>query len=112
MYVDPKTHTTATLYGNDAAMQVQECGGAPSFAYPSGSVLALVTWAQREDPHWFGGRIPNTPLTAEFVQISSGGNAHVYRLFEGRTLVERHPDAVDASQRTNFILNLKLAYLP
>src|SRR6266702_8213752 len=24
MYVDPKTHTTATLYGNDAAMQVQE----------------------------------------------------------------------------------------
>jgi hypothetical protein len=110
--VDPKTRTTATLYGNGAAMQVMERGGAPGIAYPSGSVLALVTWAQREDPHWFGGRIPDTPLSVEFVQIWSGGNAHVYRVFEGRTLFEAHPNAVDASQRTSFILNLKPASLP
>jgi hypothetical protein len=114
MYVDPKTHTTATLYGNDAAMQVLKLGGATptGFTYSHGGVLALVTWAQREDPHWFGGRIPYTPQMVEFVQISSGGNAHVYRVFEGRTLVETHPDAEDATQRTNFILNLKPASLP
>lgn len=112
MYVDPKTHTTATLYGNDVAMQVLERGGAPGLAYPSGSVLALVTWAQREDPHWFGGRIPDTPLMVESVQISSGGSANVYRVFEGRTLVETHPDAGDAARRTSSILNLKPASLP
>lgn len=113
MYVDPKTHTTATLYGNDAAMQVLKLGGATptGFTYSHGGVLALVTWAQREDPHWFGGRIPYTPQMVEFVQISAG-NTHVYRVFEGRTLVETHPDAEDATQRTNFILNLKPASLP
>ena len=26
-----------------------------------GSVLALVTWVQREDPHWFGASIPDSP---------------------------------------------------
>ena len=29
--------------------------------YSAGAVLALVTWTQREDPHWFGGRIPDAP---------------------------------------------------
>jgi hypothetical protein len=75
-------------------------------------VLALVTWSQRDDPHWFGARIPDTPLTVEFVQISSGKGADVYRMFEGRTLVEAHPDAKEAAQRTTFILNLKPACLP
>ena len=112
MFVDPKTHTTATLYGNDAAMQVLEREGAPRPSYPSGSVLALVTWAQRDDPHWFGGRIPETPLMVEFVQMSYGGSADVYRVFEGRTFVETHKGAGDAAQRTSFILNLKPALLP
>jgi hypothetical protein len=112
MYVDRKTHTTATLYGNDTAMQVLERGGAPGLDYPSGSVLALVTWTQREDPHWFGGRIPDAPLMVEFVQMSSGEGASSYRVFEGRALVEVRPDAKYAEQKTDFILNLKPASLP
>ena len=112
MYVDPRTHTTATLYGNEAAIQVLDRGGALDLAYPSGSVLALVTWAQRDDPHWFGGRIPDTPQRVEFVQISSRGSADVYRVFEGRPLVEAHRAVGDASPRTSFILNLKPASLP
>ena len=112
MYVDPKTHTTATLYGNDTAIQILEGGGAPALAYPSGSVLALVTWAQRDDPHWFGGRIPDTPQRVEFMQISSGKSTNGYRVFEGGALVETHPAAGDAARRTSFILNLKPAHLP
>jgi hypothetical protein len=112
MYVDPKTHTTATLYGNDAAKQVLERGGAPGLAYSSGSVLALVTWAQRDDPHWFGGRIPDTPQSVEFVQISAGRGTNAYRVFEDGALVESHPAAGDAARRASFILNLKLASLP
>jgi mono/diheme cytochrome c family protein len=113
MYVDPRTRATATLFGNDEAMQVVTRGeamGETPPSYPSGAVLALVTWAQRDDPHWFGGRIPDTPLAVEYVQISS--NTDTYRAFEGRALVEEHVDAKSAGQRTNFILNLKPAPLP
>jgi hypothetical protein len=112
MLVDPGMHATATLYGNDAAMQVLDRRVEPALAYPSGSVLALVTWAQRDDPHWFGGRIPDTPQRVEFVQISAGRGTDGYRVFEGRDLIETHPAAGDAAQRTSFILNLKPASLP
>jgi hypothetical protein len=115
MYVDPETRRTATLYGNDTAVQALErrdpASGRPP-GYPSGSVLALVTWAQREDPHWFGGRIPDTPLTVEFVQTSSGTGADIYRVFEGKALAETRRDTQDAAQRRDFILNLKPASLP
>lgn len=113
MYVDPKTRATATLYGNHAAMQVvqrrDDMGERPP-SYPSGAVLALVTWTQREDPHWFGGRIPNSPLEVEYVQVSSNGNA--YRAFEGGALVENHQAGQSTAQRMNFIVNLKPARLP
>ena len=112
MYVDPRTHTTATLYDNDAAMRVRERWSTPGLAYPSGSVVALVTWTQRDDPHWFGGRIPDTPQRVEFVQISAGRGTNGYRVFEGSELVETHPAAGDAARRTSFILNLKPASLP
>ena len=106
----------AALYGNDAVTQVANArgnaAGTQPPSYPTGTVLALVTWSQRDDPHWFGGRIPDTPLMVELVQISSGGSADVYRVFKGRTLVETHPDAGDGARRTSFILNLKPASLP
>ncbi len=113
MYVDPTTRTMATLYGNDAAMQIVTRGdamGAPPPSYPSGAVLALVTWVQRDDPHWFGGRIPDTPLAVEYVQISSSADS--YRAFGGKALIEEHVDAKSAAQRTNFILSLKPGPLP
>jgi hypothetical protein len=114
MYVDGRTHMTATLYGNEPAMQVVARGdaaGAQAPSYPAGTVLALVTWTQRDDPHWFGGRIPDTPHSVEFVQISSV-KMNDYRAFEGRALGEVHVDASLALQRMNFILNLKPASLP
>jgi mono/diheme cytochrome c family protein len=115
MYVDPKRRTMATLYGNERAMQVVAPGdgvGTQPSSYPSGAVLALVTWVQRDDPHWFGGRIPGTPLGVEYVQISSDRDGNAYRAFEGRALTEEHVDAKSAAQRTNFILSLKPAPLP
>jgi hypothetical protein len=115
MYVDPKTRRTATLYGNDAALQALECRdaeGARSPVYPPCAVLALVTWAQRDDPHWFGGRIPDTPLKVEFVQTSSGNGTDIYRVFEGKALTEAHVDSQAAARRTDFILNLKSVSLP
>jgi hypothetical protein len=114
MYVDPKTRTTATLYGNDAAMQAvnlrSDMPSAP--AYPTGSVLALVTWAQRDDPHWFGARIPDIPQSVEFVQITAAGPVTTYRRFSGSELAEDHPADATRAQRVNFIVGLAPVRLP
>jgi hypothetical protein len=105
LFVDPQTQTTSTLYGNDVAVRSvqsrQEVG-----TYPPGSVLALVTWAQREDPHWFGARIPDRPLSVEFVEMS--GEQPAYRRFSGNGLATNQ----NAAQRTEFVLALAPVSLP
>jgi hypothetical protein len=117
MYVDPKTHTTATLYGNDVALQPggRWTAGSTSTArtqkYPTGSVLALVTWHQRDDPHWFGARIPDLPQSVEFVQMENGAEHNNYRRFDGPGLLEDRNKGETAA-RTGFILGLPSAELP
>jgi hypothetical protein len=108
MYVDPKTRTMATLYGNDAAMGAVLARQAA----PAGAVLALVTWAQRDDPHWFGARIPAAPQSVEFVQVAAAGQTNNYRRFTGPGLVEDYGAGSAAQQRTNFVLGLAPASLP
>jgi hypothetical protein len=108
MYVDPKTHTTATLYGDDAAARALLARQAA----PAGAVLALVTWAQRDDPHWFGARIPNAPLSVEFVEVAGTGQTSNYRRFAGPGLIEDSSAACTAPRRTSFVLGLAPATLP
>ena len=118
MYVDPKTHTTATLFGNDVAMQAARLRGGPAGGianapkYSPGSVLALVTWAQRDDPHWFGARIPDVPLSVEFVQISKDEEGDSYRVFAGTGLIEKHVAPSESEERIRFILELIPVQLP
>jgi cytochrome P460 len=116
MFVDPRGQTTATLYGNDIAMQAVQARGTSGSgiapAYPAGAVLALVTWAQRDDPHWFGARIPDVPQSVEFVQVTAAGAATSYRSFAGSALVENHPAASMMTERTNLIVGLAPARLP
>jgi len=114
MLVDRRARTMATLYGNNAARPDparQSAANPPVSLYPAGSVLALVTWAQRDDPHWFGARIPDKPLSVEFVQISDAHSA-VYRVFGGNALVEMKVDAKSAAVTREFILNLKQVAMP
>jgi mono/diheme cytochrome c family protein len=103
MLVDPTAHTTATLYGNDTAMQTRG-------TYPPGAVLALVTWVQRDDPHWFGARIPAAPQSVEFVQMAAAGQPNSYRRFTPTG--EDHLAANLAGERTSFVLALAPAQLP
>jgi Haem-binding domain/Cytochrome P460 len=115
MYVDPGHHTMATLYGNDAAMhaaQAQRAGGPGVPAYPQGAVLALVIWAQRDDPHWFGARIPDRPKSVELVRVAGSGEPPSYLRFGGAGLTADQGAANDAVQRTSFVLGLAPAQLP
>jgi hypothetical protein len=108
MYVDPKTRTMATLFGDDAAMRAVQARQAA----PAGAVLALVTWAQRDDPHWFGARIPDALLSVEFVRVAVAGQPSKYRRFAGAGLIEDQGAASAAPQRTSFVLGLAPASLP
>ncbi len=66
--VDRSEGTMATLFGDEAAVKAARSGA----AYPAGAVLGLVTWREREDPHWFGARIPGRPVSVEFVVVGRG----------------------------------------
>jgi hypothetical protein len=116
MYVDPRSHTMATLYGNEAAMKAVRAGASGSTESTgnpsSGSVFALVTWAQREDPHWFGARIPNTPKSVEFVEAGASAGATAYRCYDGPGLDEHGLPPDVATERTRFISTLAPAWLP
>ena len=115
MFVDPKTRTMSTLLGNDIAVQaVRNRGGnfGKPPAYPVGSVIALLTWAQREDPHWFGGRIPDRPVSVEFAGIESSSKIQSYRRFDGPMLQERTAPTEEVARRSSFLINLVPATLP
>ena len=87
-------------------------GPGKSPAYLTGSVLALVTWSQREDPHWFGGRIPDNSQSVEFVRTGASGRAGSYRCYDGPLLTEHTFNTEEAAKRSSFLLNLAPATLP
>jgi len=103
--VDRGAGTTSTLFGNDAAVTASRAGQ----AYPAGAVLGLVTWRQKDDPHWFGARIPDAPVGVEFVEYASG-LVPVYRHFAGSPLMEQ-ADSVGVA-RTAVIERMKVVRLP
>jgi hypothetical protein len=115
MYVDPQARTVAILYGDDGAIRAVQARKAAATsmtaAYAAGAVLALVTWVQRDDPHWFGARIPAVPQSIEFVRVA-GHQADGYRRFAGTGLSEEYSSTGMTAQRTSFILNLTPAQLP
>lgn len=115
MYVDRSQHTMATLYGNETALAAvriwrESTGGTNSLVtYPANSILALVTWQQRDDPHWFGARIPDTPLSIEFVEV---GPTTSYRRFESTPLAEVQLPPASAAARISFVTGLAPVQLP
>lgn len=115
MYVNPEDHTMATLYGNETAIRSLNLRGADAVtapSYASGAVLALVTWAQRDDPHWFGARIPGAPQSIEFVQVQSEDGRNSYSRFAGVKLTPSPAGSASETARVKTILGLAPAKLP
>jgi cytochrome P460 len=71
--IDREHHTMATLFGNGTAVSSArlETG---TVTYPTGSTLALVTWVQKDDGHWFGARIPQRFVSMELVTVAAGAD--------------------------------------
>jgi hypothetical protein len=106
--------TMSTLYGNDIAVSYARANSQHS--YPSGSVLSLVTWTQREDNRWFGAKIPDRVKSVEFVFVDAAEDGHQsysYRDYEGAPLTmvsEQKGSALN--DRTAYLLAQRAAVLP
>jgi hypothetical protein len=96
--VDRQQHTMATLFGNDAAVtRARSATGAVT--YLAGSTLALVTWVQKDDGHWFGARIPQRFVSMELVTVDAGTDGKTAAQYErfgpdGRLASGSNQDAV------------------
>jgi hypothetical protein len=71
----------ATLFGNELAIRAARTAETPS-QYPAGAALAEVTWLQREDEHWFGGRTPQRFLSMEVVQVTTSSDGKAASSYE------------------------------
>ena len=76
MYVDPKTHTTATLYGDDAAVSARTVSSARSGEGNSAGISRRSRiGAGHVDParrsSLVRGPIPDAPQSVEFVRIAA-----------------------------------------
>ena len=85
--INTRKNTMSTLYGNDTAFQYafDHNGG----NYPEGSVLYQITWLQKDDPRWFGGKIPGTIRSVEIVRFERNEEHKVmpvYQLYQGLPL--------------------------
>jgi len=112
--VDPATSTMSTLFGNEVA--VQSARGGRIGRYPPGAVLALVTWTQQDDPHWFGARIPAHPESIEVVavhDVARAGSPFEYQAYRGEPLRKAAaPDAATVAERVERIMGQHAAVMP
>ncbi|HTI08458.1 MAG TPA: cytochrome P460 family protein [Puia sp.] len=114
-YVNREHNTMSTLYGNDTAVQYARLG----LAYPAGAAIALVTWSQREDPHWHGARIPGPIQSIErvlFAATGSSGTAgektpFLYERYEGRPLRKIH-SVENVDSRIAYLVSQKASVIP
>lgn len=111
-WTNDRNSTMSTLYGNDPA--VEYARSTPDHAYPAGAVLALVTWSERDDPHWFGAKIPSTAQSVEFVTLpSSPGQVPVYERYQGSPLSRVNTADADATaKRIDYLLSQRAAVMP
>jgi hypothetical protein len=106
--------TMSTLYGNDVAVRYARTNS--QHAYPSGSTLALVTWSERDDSRWFGGRIPDQVRSVEFVFVgtaAAGQQQYSYLQYEGTPLQKVSiQEGATRNDRAAYLLSQRAAVMP
>jgi len=107
--IDKSKGSMSTLYGNDIAVGAARKGHAG--AYPSGSVLALVTWKQKEDEHWYGANIPDSIESVE--KLTFGAGQPVYDYYGGQPLKKgAAPNSSSARDAIKYIEGIRATVMP
>lgn len=115
--INHNRNTMSTLYGNSLAIadlkkntNVKE--GVSEHLEGSERVLVLVTWLQKEDPYWYGAKIPGKLISIETLKSN-----HVlyerkglrYLLHDGRGIKNSKKES---AIRIDSILSMKPALFP
>jgi hypothetical protein len=112
--IDRADSTMSTLYGNDLAVGYARTHS--QHDYPLGSVLALVTWTQQDDPRWFGAKIPDGVKSVEFVTAGSGADGRLvysYKKYEGAPLQgSSAQESLAPNERAAYLLSQRAAVMP
>jgi hypothetical protein len=112
--INPADSLMSTLYGNDPAVRYARTSSQHN--YPSGSVLSLVTWTEREDERWFGAKIPDRVKSVEFVSVevaADGLQSYSYREYEGTPLtMVSEQKGLTPNDRAAYLLGQRAAVMP
>jgi hypothetical protein len=103
VYSDPQKHTISVLF-----VDSKEIGAGT--LVDDASARALVTWTERDDPHWFGARITDKVVSVEIVRPSAS-NETEYHMFGGDGVAGIDTYATKTA-RAEFIASLHLAQIP
>lgn len=113
-WANTEDSTMSTLYGNDAAVSYARTNSKHN--YPVGSLLAVVTWRQQDDPRWFGGRIPSEVKSVEFVTIAASSDRRIsyeYQEYEGSPLKRLSiQQSATPNDRSAFLMAQRAAVFP
>jgi hypothetical protein len=109
-FINKKTGTMSTLYGNPLALQKATGFNKELVA---GELFTLVTWKQQPDAHWFGANIPGDLQSVEELKTTSGGNiiAIHYRRYDGKPLA-LNTDTLHERERIKYMLDFRPAVMP
>jgi hypothetical protein len=104
VYTDPQRNTISVLFAAPHGSTISAGGDT------AGSEMALITWTERDDPHWFGARIADQVVHVETVHLSANNNLEYHR-FSGHAAAR--VDAISPqSERLRFIESLHPARTP
>ncbi|MDR3025049.1 hypothetical protein [Chryseobacterium sp.] len=108
--INHKEQTMMTLYGTDSA--IDELEDYPEKSNNKERILALITWSQKEDPYWYGAKIPDHLLSVEVIKsgLPFSDNSNIqYQKYEGKELKKVNADGAD---RIRTILSMKPSIMP
>lgn len=108
--INHKKQTMMTLYGNASA--INELKGTPAKNEDKERVLALITWSRKDDPYWYGAKIPDHLLSVEMIRTNrplSDSSGIAYHRYEGKGLKKI---ITEDNGRISKILHMKPSVMP
>ena len=91
---------------------IDKSKGTMSTLYAFQAKIALVTWTQKEDEHWYGANIPATIQSVEVYAHGIDPEGIYYIRYEGQPLRQKTVDAVYIKERIAYLTSLRASVMP
>jgi hypothetical protein len=109
-FINKKAATMSVLYANPLALNNAIIGNKK---HAAGEVMALVTWKQQADDHWFGAKIPANFQSVEMVKTiaTTTGTSTFYNSYVGKNLLA-DPDTSHKQDRIKYVFDQQPSVMP